>query len=158
MTDTPASDTRFHLGWEEWVNLPDLGLPAIKAKVDTGAQTSALHAIAVEAFGDETNPQVRFVMHPDPDDPTIEVVCSAKVIGRRTVVSSNGTSESRYVIETPMTIGDRTQTVAITLTNRETMGYRMLIGRAAITDDMSVRPAESFISERQRRAATSLNA
>lgn len=145
MTDTPASDTRFHLGWEEWVNLPDLGLPAIKAKVDTGAQTSALHAIAVEAFGDETNPQVRFVMHPDPDDPTIEVVCSAKVIGRRTVVSSNGTSESRYVIETPMTIGDRTQTVAITLTNRETMGYRMLIGRAAITDDMSVRPAESFM-------------
>ncbi len=145
MTDFSASDQRFHLGWEEWVALPDLGLPAIKAKVDTGAQTSALHAIAVEAFGDEQNPQVRFVMHPDPDDPSVEVVCSAKVIGRRSVISSNGVAESRYVIETPMKIGERIQPVAITLTNRETMGYRMLIGRGAITDDMSVRPAESFM-------------
>lgn len=153
MSDLPPSDTpaapsgedRFVLGWEEWVSLPALGLPAIKAKVDTGAQTSALHAIAVEAFGDEDNPQVRFVIHPDPEDPSVEVVCSAKVIGRRSVVSSNGTAESRYVIETDIKIGDRVQTVAITLTNRETMGYRMLLGRAAITDDMSVRPAESFM-------------
>jgi len=67
------------LGWEEWVGLPDLSLPAIKAKVDTGARTSALHAVAVEPFGTEKNPQVRFIMHPDPADPTIEVVCSAKV-------------------------------------------------------------------------------
>ena len=148
MTDTPDivdPRNRFRLGWEEWVSLPDLGLPAIKAKIDTGAQTSALHAIAVEAFGSEDNPQVRFVMHPDPEDPTVEVVCSAKVIGRRSVVSSNGVAESRYVIETPMKIGERIETVAITLTNRETMGYRMLIGRAAISDDMSVRPTESFI-------------
>ena len=61
---------RINLGWEEWVALPDLNLPAIKAKVDTGARTSALHAVAVEPFGTDKNPQVRFIMHPDPDDPT----------------------------------------------------------------------------------------
>lgn len=149
MADDISQDgQRLRLGWEEWVALPGLGLPAIKAKVDTGAQTSALHALVIEAFGSEDNPQVRFVMHPDPDDPTVEVVCSAKVIGRRSVVSSNGTAESRYLIETPLKIGEHVQTVAITLTNRETMGYRMLIGRSAITEDMSVRPSESFLQTR----------
>jgi len=82
----------FSLGWEEWVNLSGLGLPAIKAKIDTGAKTSALHAVAIEPFGDDDNPQVRFIMHPDPADPALEVVCSAKVIDRRNVV---GTLKSR---------------------------------------------------------------
>lgn len=135
---------RFRLGWEEWVSLPGLGLPAIKAKIDTGAQTSALHALVIEAFGSDENPQVRFMMHPDPNDSSVEVICSAKVIGRRSVISSNGVAESRYLIETPLKIGDRVQPVAITLTNRETMSYRMLIGRSAITEDMSVIPSESF--------------
>ena len=133
------------LGWEEWVSLPELGLPAIKAKIDTGARTSALHAVAVEPFGSESNPQVRFIMHPDPDDPSIEVVCSAKVIDRRMVVSSNGTSESRFVIEAPVQIGDKTWPIHITLTNRETMGYRMLLGRSAITEDMHINPSASFL-------------
>lgn len=148
MADDIANTTptqRFRLGWEEWVSLPELGLPAIKAKVDTGAQTSALHALVIEAFGEDDNPQVRFVIHPDPDDPTIEVICSAKVIGRRSVVSSNGVSESRYLIETPLKISDHIKKIAVTLTNRESMGYRMLLGRSAITDDMSVRPSESFL-------------
>ena len=141
--DTPAAT--FRLGWEEWVNLSDLGLPAIKAKVDTGARTSALHAVRIEPFGTEAKPQVRFIMHPDPDDPTIEVVCSARVVDRRNVTSSNGQTELRYVINSPVTMGDRTWPVEISLTNRETMGYRMLLGRSAIQDDMSVRPAESFV-------------
>ncbi|PHR59099.1 MAG: 30S ribosomal protein S6--L-glutamate ligase [Robiginitomaculum sp.] len=132
------------LGWEEWVCLPDLGLPAIKAKVDTGARTSALHAVAIEPFGSEHNPQVRFIMHPDPDDPTIEVVCSAKVIDRRMVMSSNGESESRYVIETPIQIGAQVWPIQITLTNRETMGYRMLLGRSAINESVHINPALSF--------------
>ncbi len=130
------------LGWAEWVALPSLGLPAIKAKIDTGARTSALHAVAVEPFGSSQNPQVRFIMHPDPDDPRIEVVCSAPVIGRRTVVSSNGESESRYVIETPITIDGETWPIEITLTNRETMGYRMLLGRSAITENIHISPSE----------------
>ncbi|NNC36135.1 MAG: 30S ribosomal protein S6--L-glutamate ligase [Acidimicrobiales bacterium] len=133
------------LGWEEWVSLPKLGLPAIKAKVDTGARTSALHAVAVEPFGSERNPQVRFIMHPNPDDPHIEVVCSAKVIGRRMVVSSNGESESRFVIESPLSINGQTWPINITLTNRETMGYRMLLGRSSITDNMHIVPSSSFL-------------
>jgi ribosomal protein S6--L-glutamate ligase len=133
------------LGWEEWVSLPKLGLPAIKAKVDTGARTSALHAVAVEPFGSEKNPQVRFIMHPDPDDPHIEVVCSAKVIGRRMVVSSNGESEFRFVIESPLSINGETWPVHITLTNRETMGYRMLLGRSSISENMHIVPSSSFL-------------
>ena len=135
------------LGWEEWVSLPDLGLPAIKAKVDTGARTSALHAVAVEPFGSERNPQVRFIMHPNPDDPNTEVVCSAKVIGRRMVVSSNGESESRFVIESPLSIDGETWPIHITLTNRETMGYRMLLGRSSIAPNMHIVPSASFLQE-----------
>ena len=143
MTDLPRSV--FRLGWEEWVGFKDLGLPAIKAKVDTGARTSALHAVRIEPFGSEAKPQVRFIMHPDPDDPTVEVVCSARVVDRRNVTSSNGLTELRYVINTPITVGDRTWPIEVSLTNRETMGYRMLLGRSALQEDMSVRPAESFL-------------
>lgn len=132
------------LGWEEWVSLPDLGLPAIKAKIDTGARTSALHAIAIEPFGSEKNPQVRFIMHPNPDDPRMEVICSAKVIDRRMVVSSNGESESRYVIESAITINGTSWPIHLSLTNRETMGYRMLLGRSAITKNMQIVPTTSF--------------
>ena len=132
------------LGWEEWVSLKDLSLPAIKAKVDTGARTSALHAVAIEPFGTDRNPQVRFIMHPDPTDPTIEVVCSAKVIDRRNVTSSNGVAELRYVIRSKITVAGRTWPIDISLTNRETMGYRMLLGRSALPEDFSVRPGVSF--------------
>ncbi len=133
-----------NLGWEEWVSLPDLTLPAIKAKIDTGARTSALHAVAIEPFGTEKNPQVRFIMHPDPNDPTIEVVCSAKVIDRRMVTSSNGVAESRFVIRSHIVIGGQKWPIDISLTNRETMGYRMLIGRSALKENISVSPGASF--------------
>jgi len=133
-----------NLGWEEWIGLPDLALPAIKAKIDTGARTSALHAVAIEPFGTDKNPQVRFIMHPDPHDPDIEVICSAKVKDRRMVTSSNGVAESRYVIETNIEIGGQIWPVEVSLTNRESMGYRMLIGRSALKDSISVSPGLSF--------------
>lgn len=133
------------LGWEEWVSLPDLSLPVIKAKIDTGARTSALHAVAIEPFGTERNPQVRFIMHPDPANPNVEVICSAKVIDRRNVTSSNGSTELRYVIRAHIKIGEQKWPIDISLTNRETMGYRMLIGRSALREDISVVPAASFL-------------
>jgi len=133
------------LGWEEWVSLPGLNLPAIKTKVDTGARTSALHAVAVEPYGGTRNPQVRFIMHPDPDDPSLEVMCSAKVIDKRMVTSSNGEAELRYVIRSDMRIGDRTWPIELTLTNRETMSSRMLLGREALTDSIQVNPSERFL-------------
>ena len=134
----------FALGWEEWVALPNLSLPAIKAKVDTGARTPSLHAVAVEPFGPAAKPQVRFLLHPNPDDPTLEITCSAAVIDRRNVTSSNGETELRYVIETDVEIGGRRWPIEMTLSNRETMSYRMLLGRSAIADDMVVDPNQSF--------------
>jgi ribosomal protein S6--L-glutamate ligase len=134
----------FVLGWEEWVGLPDLDLPAIKAKVDTGAKTSALHAFFVEPYGSASRRMVRFGVHPIPGRNDVEVICTAEVIDHREVTSSNGESEMRYVIRTSVKLGERTWPIELTLANRETMSYRMLIGRQAIQDDMLVDPATSF--------------
>lgn len=133
------------LGWEEWASFPKLGVPAIIAKIDTGARTSALHAFAIEPFGSEKKPFVRFGVHPVPDRPDIEIFCSAKMVGRREVTSSNGESELRYVIETPVQIGDNIWPIEVTLTNRENLQYRMLLGRTAIKEDMIVDPNQSFL-------------
>ncbi|MDG1708676.1 MAG: RimK/LysX family protein, partial [Emcibacteraceae bacterium] len=134
----------FLVGWEEWLALPELGLPALKVKTDTGARTSALHAFAIQPFGSENKPFVRFGIHPIPDNPDIEIFCSAPVVDKREVTSSNGQKELRYVIKTPIVIGDRTWDIEITLTNRENMAYRMLLGRSAL-DEISVQPMESFV-------------
>lgn len=134
----------FVLGWEEWVGLPDLDLPAIKAKVDTGAKTSALHAFFIEPFGSAARRMVRFGVHPIPGRNDVTVLCTAEVIDHREVTSSNGESELRYVIRTNVKLGERTWPIELTLANRETMSYRMLIGRQAIQDDMLVDAATSF--------------
>jgi ribosomal protein S6--L-glutamate ligase len=133
----------FILGWEEWVALPELGLPAVKVKVDTGARTSALHAFFVEPFGSSRSPRVRFGVH-------IEIVCAAAVIDRRHVTSSNGEREHRYVISTSLRIGAREWPIEVTLTNRDTMSYRMLLGRQAIAGGVLVDPGSSFRQPRLR--------
>ena len=133
------------LGWEEWVVLPELGLGAIKAKVDTGARTSALHAFYVEPFGPARARKVRFGVHPLPRRNDIAIECTARVIDRREVRSSNGEIEERYVIETPIRIGDRQWRIELTLANRDMMIYRMLLGRQAIPRDGLVRPSASFL-------------
>jgi ribosomal protein S6--L-glutamate ligase len=133
------------LGWEEWASLPRLGLPAIKAKIDTGARTSSLHAFAVEPFGSPDRPRVRFGLHPIPNRPEVEIYCSARVIDRREITSSNGEAEMRYIIETPVNIGGREWPIEISLTNRESMQYRMLIGRHALMKEDAVEPRRSFI-------------
>lgn len=139
-----AYHSAFNLGWEEWIALPKLGLPAIKAKVDTGAKTSALHALAVEPFGPNDKPQVRFTIQPIPDDPSLEIICSAPVVDRRNISTANGETELRYIIKTPVTIGEKTWDIEISLTNRESMTYRMLLGRSSIQDDIFVLPATRF--------------
>jgi ribosomal protein S6--L-glutamate ligase len=139
---------KFLLGWEEWLALPDLGLAAIKAKIDTGARTSALHAFSVEPFGPAANSKVRFAVHPVPGRDDIAVECIADVIDRREVTSSNGEREMRFVIRTRIAMGGREWPIEVTLANRETMAYRMLLGRQAILDDMFVDPASSFLQPR----------
>jgi ribosomal protein S6--L-glutamate ligase len=138
----------FILGWEEWVMLPDLGLAAIKAKVDTGARTSALHAFYVEPFGPARARKVRFGVHPVPRRSDIAIECTARVVDRREVKSSNGKTEARYVIETPIRVGERQWRIEVTLTNRDMMSYRMLLGRQAIPRDGLVKPSASFLQPR----------
>lgn len=134
----------FVLGWEEWLALPELDLPAIKAKIDTGARTSALAAVSVEEIGTEARPRVRFVVRPIPGRDDVEVTCVADVIDRRDVTSSNGETEPRYVIRTMVRMGGREWPIEVSLADRGSMAYRMLLGRQAVKDDMFVDPATSF--------------
>ena len=140
--------SEFKLGWAEWMAFPKLGIPAIKTKIDTGAKTSALHAFLIEPFGPAEKPRVRFGIHPIPDRPGVEVFCSAKLVDRREVTSSNGESELRYIIQTTARIGDREWPIEISLTNREGMQYRMLLGRQAIAEDMVIDPNHSFVQKK----------
>lgn len=142
-----STSDKLILGWEEWFSLPELGLPAIKAKVDTGAKTSALHAFDIEPFGPAAKPKVRFAIHPIPDNTDLIIPCSAPIVDRREVTSSNGETELRYVIETPLEIAGRQWPIEVTLTDRGTMAYRMLLGRRALSDDVIVSPSDSFCQE-----------
>ena len=125
--------------------LPELGLGAVKAKVDTGARTSALHAFYVDPFGPARARKVRFGIQPVPRRSDIAIECTARLIDRREVKSSNGEIEERYVIETPIRIGDRQWRIQVTLTNRDMMVYRMLLGRQAIPREGLVKPSASFL-------------
>jgi len=137
------------LGWEEWVGLPLLGLPSLKAKVDTGARTSALHATDIAPYLQNGDAFVAFNVHPVPRHPNIEVACSARLLDQRIVTSSNGEPERRYVIATELEIGQHRWPIEITLTNREGMRFRMLIGRRALQPGMLVDPSATFHQPRR---------
>lgn len=132
------SENNLEFGWEEWVALPDLGLPALKAKIDTGARTSALHASDIEVFGSSTKPKVRFIVHPIAGDDTVAIPCSASILDRREVTSSNGEKELRYVIGSKIAVGGQSWSIEITLTNRANMTSRMLLGRQALGENISI--------------------
>ncbi len=133
------------IGWCEWVRIPELGLPGIKAKVDTGAFTSSLHAFKMETFHDRGHLKVAFAVHPIQRRLDIVIECEALVIDHRSVSDSGGHRENRYVIEVPVYIGDRHWPIEITLANRETMSYRMLLGRSAMKN-MIVDPHKSYLT------------
>jgi ribosomal protein S6--L-glutamate ligase len=136
--------TRLILGWQEWIALPQLGLPALKAKIDTGAKTSALHTHLIEPFGTLKRPMVRFTVRPNPKSTDLEIAASAPVIDRREVRSSNGERQLRFVIATQVQLGTYSWPIEVTLTNREQMSYRMLLGRQAIRSNVLVDPDASF--------------
>lgn len=133
------------LGWREWVALPELGIPAIKAKVDTGARTSTLHAYFVEPYHEDGVLMVKFGLHPEQNSTETELICTARVKDERAVTDSGGHSENRYVIETVITVGDESRPVELTLTNRDTMGFRMLLGRTAMIKRYVVDPDASYL-------------
>lgn len=132
------------LGWREWVKLPDLGLGWIKAKVDTGARTSALHAFYTERFERDGKPWVRFGVHPEQGNSDKVVHCEAPIIDDRVVTDSGGHKENRPVIRTTLCLGGVEHNVEMTLTDRDSMLFRMLIGRTAISQGFLVSPGQSF--------------
>ena len=132
------------VGWEEWVSLPELNLPALVVKTDTGADLSALHAFNIQTFGKEDNLMVRFGINPIDTDERFSIFCSTRVIDQKNITSSNGISELRYVIETEIIIGDVKKKIPVTLTNRENMKYKMIIGRSAL-DGFKISADKSFL-------------
>jgi hypothetical protein len=148
---TAADGAPLLLGWREWVTLPMLGLTVIKAKVDTGARTSTLHAFYVDPFDRDGQRHVRFGVHPLQKRTDIVVHAEAPVVDERRVMDSGGHREDRLVIRTPLILAGRQWPIEITLTNRETMLFRMLLGRTALSGEATVDPARSFLTGRLQR-------
>lgn len=132
------------IGWREWLKLPDLGILHIKAKIDTGARTSALHAFYVDPFLYHDVQWVRFGIHPQQGNSDAVVDCKAPVKDLRTVTDSGGHKEDRYVIETRLSLGTVTWPAEITLTNRDSMKFRMLLGRTALKGNFLVDSSTSY--------------
>jgi hypothetical protein len=138
------------IGWREWVALPDLGLPAVKTKVDTGARTSALHAFLIEPYTEDDIDMLRFLIHPIQHNQDFQVECRCPVFDRREVTDSGGNTEMRYVIQSDMVFGRERWPIELTLTNRDTMAFRMLLGRRAMEDRYIVDPAASYLKGKLR--------
>ncbi len=133
------------IGWREWLSLPDMGVEAIKVKVDTGARSSALHAFAVEEYEKDNETWVRFSLHPLQRDSTKTLTTESRLADRRWVRSSTGRSTLRPVIRTRLRLGEHTWGAEVTLVRRDMMGFRMLLGRQAIRRRFVVDSGRSFL-------------
>lgn len=145
----PAHSTTI-AGWREWVGLPSAGVPWIKAKLDTGARSSSVHAFGIEPLAPDAEgiERVRFRLRPWQRSDADTVVVECPVHDRRTVRSSSGHSEERIVVLMDITLMGRTITAEMTLSNRDSMGFRMLIGREALRQGFVVDPRRSFLGGR----------
>lgn len=145
---TRAESIKDTIGWREWLALPQLGIPAIKAKIDTGARTSALHTFSLEEFTAAGQRMVRFGIHPLQKRKDIELFCQAPVLERRRVKDSGGHIEKRFVIETQVALKNDVWRIHVTLTNRDSMLFRMLLGRTAVARRFVVDPGRSYTAGR----------
>lgn len=144
---------RPRIGWQEWCAFPDLNIPAVKSKTDTGAKTSALHADNIKPFEKNGEKFVRFDVHPITKNRTLTVTCEAPVIDHRIVTSSNGEREKRYVIRTCFVFGEYQFDADLTLTSRYGMSFRMLLGKEALkAGKFLVDPTKNYIHGRIKNA------
>ena len=145
------------VGWREWVALPQAGVDWVKAKIDTGARSSSIHAFDLESFEKDGQEWVRFSIHPWQRSDEDHVELSLPVLDRREVRSSNGQTEQRYAVALDVTLAGRTITTVMTLSNRDEMGFRMLIGREALERGFLVDSAISYAGGKPRRAVRRRN-
>lgn len=138
-------------GWREWVSLPDLGIPWVKAKLDTGARTSTVHAFDLEEFGRDGQPWVRFSLHPWQRSGEDAAVVELPVHDRRMVRSSSGHIAQRIVVQMDMELVGNKVTAEVTLSRRDAMGFRMLIGREALRRSFVVDPGRSYLGGRPKQ-------
>jgi hypothetical protein len=148
---TTAASADLHgkiiLGWREWVGLPELGLNKIKAKIDTGARTSALHAFRLDTFKENGQLKISFSIHPKQRQTTYTKECMADVIDYRWISDSGGHREQRYVIQTTLVLGALSQAIELTLTNRDDMKFRLLLGRTALSSSYLIDPEKSYLTK-----------
>jgi len=150
MTDEEVTTGQYWLGWREWVGLPDLGIARLRAKIDTGARTSCLHTFDLETYERDGQHRVHFLVHPSRRHPEWVAECDVSLKDERLVTDSGGHREMRCVIETHVWIGTACWPVEMTLTNRDTMRFRMLLGRTAMDGGICVDPRASFLAGKPR--------
>ena len=143
------------IGWREWVGLPDLGIKTIKAKVDTGARSSSLHAVNMQEFERDGVQWVRFQVHPVQRKRLDAVEVEAAVLEYRSVRSSSGKAAVRPVIITNIELFDIRWPVELTLASRDAMGFRMLLGREAFRGRFLVDAGKSYYSGKPKRLKNS---
>ncbi|TDY04182.1 ATP-dependent zinc protease family protein [Thiohalophilus thiocyanatoxydans] len=144
-----STDRLQTIGWREWIRLPELGIEYIKAKVDTGARSSALHTFDLEPYQNQGIDMVRFKIHPVQHNSKQITECHCPVLDQRTVTDSGGHREKRFVIATEACLADLCWKIEITLTNRDTMRFRMLLGRTAMAGRFLVDPQTSYLAGRR---------
>ncbi|MCX2980968.1 ATP-dependent zinc protease [Halieaceae bacterium IMCC14734] len=155
MTDivnkTKKADKLQSVGWREWVGFPELGIKQVKAKVDTGARTSCLHAFVIEPFERDGQPWVRFDLHPRQNNTDLVVSSESPLLEQRVVRDSGGHEEMRYVISTRVTLGTDSFNAEVTLTARDNMRFRALLGRTALRGQYLVDPGRSYLLGKRKK-------
>jgi hypothetical protein len=145
------NNSKLIVGWREWADLPDFGVEKVKVKIDTGARTSSLHAFKIEPFTYMGKPWVQFDIHPIQDNDHISFTIACPIVDYRSITSSTGHRQKRYIIKTKLTVGVYSSEIEISLAKRDEMGFRFLLGRNAMKGHLLVDPSHSFLLTRKQR-------